>query len=357
MTDDMRVIFIKLADRLHNMQTLDAVRPDKRARIAQETLEIYAPIANRLGMGNFKGQLEDLAFPYVYPAEYKALLDRVKDKLVHKEKIVKKFINILKRNLEENGVKIVDIHGRVKHLYSLWQKLQRYHGDLAKLYDLVAVRVIVDDISDCYQALGLVHNQWNPLFGRIKDYIAMPKPNGYQSLHTTVFGIDSEIIEIQIRTKGMHEHAERGIAAHWHYQGLKHNKKALQQSASASIEWIKDLKSLGKGMANINELKQVLKLDFFSDRIFVFTPEGDVVNLPQGATPVDFAYAIHTDVGNRCSGVKINDQLKGLDTQLKNGDIVEIITSKTSHGPKRDWIKFVKTQKARSKIRQKFRME
>lgn len=351
MTTDIRVIFIKLADRLHNMQTLDAVRPDKRARIAQETLEIYAPLANRLGMGSIKGQLEDLAFPYVYPHEYKDLHDRVGGKLTAREVYVLRFQKILTNFLQKEGVPVSSVHGRAKHLYSLWRKLQRYDGDLSKIYDLVAVRIIVPTVADCYQTLGLLHSRWNPLIGRIKDYIATPKPNGYQSLHTTIFGPDGEIVEIQIRTTEMHDLAERGIAAHWHYSESKHAKKVAERESRTKLEWLEELHKWQASLKDPNELKRILSLDFFSDQIFVFTPQGDVIKLPAKSTPIDFAYAIHSDVGNACTGAKIDGKIVPLDTKLDNGDIVEIMTAKNPQGPKRDWLTFVQTQKARSHIK------
>lgn len=345
---DLRVIFIKLADRLHNMRTLHLARPDKRARIAQETLEIYAPIANRLGIGELKGELEDLAFPFVYPQEYQNLKKRVEEIISEREKYVDEFIKLLKRFLESKNIIIVDIHGRAKHLYSLWNKLRRYDNNLEKIYDLVAVRIIVKNVADCYQALGLIHSRWNPLIGRIKDYIAMPKPNGYQSLHTTIFSETGQQIEIQIRTPRMHARAEHGIAAHWSYkEQTQKTNRAFQD-----VQWIKQFNELRSIINDHKEIKQILELDFFSDRIFAFTPKGDVINLPRDASVIDFAYAIHSDIGNACTGAKINGQIKPLATRLENGDIVEIITQKNSRGPKADWLKFTRTQKARAKIKQ-----
>lgn len=355
MASDIRVILIKLADRLHNMETLDAIRPDKRARIAQETLEIYAPLAYRLGMGDIKGQLEDLAFPYVNPAEFRELQTLVASQINEREAYVKRFRRILNTYLETEGVKVIDVHGRVKHLYSLWRKLQRYNNNISKIYDLVAIRIIVPTTTDCYHALGLIHSRWNPLLGRIKDYIATPKPNGYQSLHTTVFGVDGEITEIQIRTERMHERAEYGIAAHWHYDDHKHAKTHAQEESTAKIEWLKELKKWQASLKDPRELKEALRLDLFSDQIFVYTPHGDIINLPSGATPIDFAYAIHSDVGNSCTGAKVNKKLVPLQTPLTNGDIIEIVTAKQQARPKRDWLNFVKTQKARQHIKAKLK--
>lgn len=344
--DDIRVIIIKLADRLHNMQTLDKARPDKRGRIAQETLELYSPIAYRLGMGDFKGQLEDLAFPYVYPQEFKAVKNLIGDKLETKEEYIKKFIHVIKQNLGREKIKIIDIHGRAKHLYSLWKKLNQHNNDLNKIYDLVAIRIIVPTIADCYQTLGFIHSKWNPLIGRIKDYISLPKPNGYQSLHTTIFGPSGEIIEIQIRTPEMHEHAENGIAAHWHYKERGKNQKNNPQANKI----IEELSHLGSKIKDPQEFKTSLNLDFLKDRIFVFTPEGDVVDLPVGATTIDFAYAIHSDLGHSTQSAKINGKIIPLQTELNNGDIIEIFSSNSSK-PRRDWLKFVKTTRARNHIK------
>lgn len=355
MADDIRVILIKLADRLHNMETLDAVRPDKRVRIAQETLEIYAPLAYRLGMGEIKGRLEDLAFPYVYQSEYDDLRGEIEDRVSEREKYIDRFSRVVKSYLQAEGVRVTDIHGRAKHVYSLWRKLKRYQGDLSKIYDIVAIRLIVPTIGDCYHSLGLIHARWNPLLGRIKDYIATPKPNGYQSLHTTVFGLDGEISEIQIRTAEMHEQAEFGIAAHWNYSEYKHSAPSQHSPAHGKLQWLKELRRWQASLKDPKELKEVLQLDFFSDRIFVFTPQGDVIDLPADSTPVDFAYSIHSDLGNACVGSKINNKLSPLDTKLANGDIVEILLGKQPK-PKRDWLRFIKSHKARSHIKSYFNL-
>lgn len=352
MAKDSRVILIKLADRLHNMQTLDSFRPEKQARIAQETLEIYAPIAYRLGMGQIKGQLEDLAFPYVYPEEYASIQTILASKIAERERYIRRFRRILQTHLQTEGIKEVDIHGRVKHTYSLWRKLQRYQGDMGKIYDLIAVRIIVPTASDCYRTLGLIHSRWNPLIGRIKDYIATPKPNGYRSLHTTVFGPDGEIVELQIRTPEMHEQAEQGIAAHWSYK-----EGAAHTNPNERLAWLNDLKSWQDSLKNPLELKEALRLDFFTDQIFVFTPKGEVITLPVESTPIDFAYAIHSEVAESMSGASINGKLSSLDTKLENGDIVEIHRNKHATGPKRDWLTFVKTQKARSHIKTWFHID
>ncbi len=354
MAADIRVVLIKLGDRLHNMQTLDSFRPDKRTRIAQETLEIYAPIAYRLGMGQVKGDLEDLAFPYVYAKEHVQLQALVEARVAERERYIRRFSRVLQASLEAEGIRAADVHGRVKHMYSLWRKLQRYQGDLSKIYDLVAIRIIVPTASDCYRTLGLIHSRWNPLIGRIKDYIATPKPNGYRSLHTTVFGLDGEIVEIQIRTPEMHEQAERGVAAHWSYNERKHRADTAgspEEITEARLDWLADLQRWQESLTKPDELREALRLDFFTDQIFVFTPRGEVVTLPADSTPVDFAYAIHSEVAESLQGATVNGKLTALSTPLGNGDIVEIVRGKHPKGPKRDWLRFAKTQKARSHIK------
>ncbi len=350
MTKNIRIILIKLADRLHNMQTLDALPKQKQTRIAKETLEIYAPIAHRLGMGQLKGNLEDLSFIYLYPQEYKKTKELAGKEYKTKENQLEKARRKIITQMHKNNIPIVEIHGRKKHLYSLWKKLQKHDNDIKKIYDVIALRVIVKNTQDCYKVLGLIHKMWKPLIGRIKDYIAMPKPNSYQSLHTTIFGPDGEIIEIQIRTSQMHQKAEYGIAAHWHY--LKTNKQS-EIISKDSFSWIKDLATFQENFTDKHEWSKLLKLDFFEDRIFAFTPQGDIHDLPAGGTPVDFAYAIHSEVGNNTVGSKVNGKIVRLNYKIKNGDIVEIITSKKSKGPKRDWLKSVKTSKAKDKIKSK----
>jgi len=348
MSKDIRIILIKFADRIHNMETIEGVKPEKRTRIALETIEIYAPLAYRLGMGELKGILEDLAFPYAYPKEYQWLNKLVGPAYKEKEIYLEKFINILKKQLLDHKIKC-KIHGRKKHFYSLYKKLLKHDRDLSKIYDLVAVRVIVNSIEDCYKTLGIIHSIWRPLIGRIKDFIALPKPNGYKSLHTTVFGTDGEIIEVQIRTQEMHDQAENGIASHWHYS----EKKTSEEIQSDKFVWLDELQKWQQNLKNSSELSEALKLDFFSDRIYAFSPLGDIFDLPLGATPVDFAYSIHTDLGHNCVGAKVNNKLVKLNYQLKNGDIVEIINKKDSK-PKRDWLKSVVTSRAKSKIRSFF---
>jgi len=355
MARDIRVVLIKLADRRHNMKTLQGVPEEKRLRIAKETLEIYAPLAYRLGMGKLRGQLEDLAFPYVHPEEYEKLKKLTADRLEKKEKYIEKLKKTLHKKLYKEKIKVLEIHGRAKHLYSLWRKLQRYDNDLSCIYDLVALRIVVPTVEDCYKTLGAIHKMWKPLVGRIKDYIAQPKPNGYASIHTTIFAPAGEIVEIQIRTSQMHEQAEFGIAAHWHYSEKKGTLDYLFRRASRvpkkELIWVGELTNWQKAQKDNKEVASALGMDFFSDRIFVYTPKGDIKDLPAGATPVDFAYAIHTDIGNHLGGAKINGKLVELSHPLQNGDIVEIIKAKKETGPKRDWLEIAKTSLARSRIK------
>lgn len=349
MAKDIRVILIKFADRLHNIQTLSSLPINKQKRIALETLEIYAPIANRLGMGELKGQLEDAAFPHVLSKEHEWLLRLIKKRIADDRRCVKEMIDHLQITLDKSNIRLWSIHGRTKHFYSLYQKLLEHNKDLSKIHDLVAIRIVVNTIAECYTVLGLIHEEWRPLKGRIKDYIAIPKPNGYQSLHTTVWGIGGKIVELQIRTRKMHEEAEYGIAAHWHYkEGLVRSRPLPPEQRTA---WINQLVSLQKEAKNERDYLESLKLDIFQHRIFVFTPQGDVIDLPENSTPVDFAYHIHTEVGNKCSGAKVNDSIVSLDTKLKSGDVVSIFTDKNRKGPSEDWLKFVKTNTARDRIR------
>lgn len=351
MAEDVRVMIIKFADRIHNLQTLDVQPEPKQHRIALESLEIYAPIANRLGMGEFKGILEDLSFKYINHEEYKRVLKLKEEKLKNKQILLKNIKKQTKEELEKTGIKIISIHGREKKLYSLYKKLLEKNNDIDKIYDLVAIRIIVPSIADCYASLGILHKLWTPLKGRIKDYISQPKPNYYQSLHTTVFTDNGEIVEFQVRTPEMHDEAEFGIAAHWHYDesGSKIPKKDLR--------WAKELAEIQKDILNrLSDLEEI-KVDFLQTRIFVFTPKGDVIDLPEGATPVDLAYRIHTDIGNKCIGSLVNENMATLDTKLKNGDVVEIITDKNRKGPSRDWLKFVKTKSAKERINSALRKQ
>jgi len=350
--EDVRVIIIRFADRLHNLETLDAIPPKKQYRVALESLEIYAPIANRLGMGEMKGRLEDAAFRYVYPKEYEWTKNVAQNAIRQQDAYIEHVIDETKNELANAGLAMVDMHGRKKHLYSLYRKLLKNDRNIARVYDIIALRVIVPTIADCYAALGVIHGKWTPLKGRIKDYIAQPKPNGYRSLHTTVFCDDGEIVEFQIRTQEMHEADEFGIASHWAYDETKHKSG---HGLTTPIGWMQQLADIQQ---EISDKKQFLKsleeikIDIFKDRIFVFTPNGDVIDLPEDSTPVDFAYAIHTDIGNTCSSAKVNDELAALDRTLKSGDIIEVITDKGRKGPNPDWLKFAKTRHAKSKIRQ-----
>ena len=344
MAEDIRVMILKFADRIHNLSTLDALPPQKRYRIALESLEIYAPIAGRLGMDEFKGRLEDLSFEYVYPKEYQKAKKIRDERLKGKEAFIESIQKNARKELEAAGVKINFIHGRKKRLYSFHLKLQRKNNETAKIYDMVALRIVVPTIADCYAALGILHTIWKPMKGRIKDYISQPKPNGYQSLHTTVLSDTGEVMEFQIRTTDMHEEAEFGAAAHWHYDETGAKRPAKK------IQWVKELADIQKDVLNkLSDLEEI-KVDFLQSRIFVFTPKGDVIDLPEGATPVDFAYHIHTHIGDKCNGAIVNEQMTSLDTGLKNGDVIEIITDKNRKGPSRDWLKFVKTHTAKGHI-------
>jgi GTP pyrophosphokinase len=339
---DIRVVMIKLADRLHNVSTLQYVRPDKQKRIAIETLEIYARLADRLGMGKMKAQLEDYAFPFAYPDEYHRVQTILQDYTSFNEPHLEKVAETLKEELHILEAKINRLDFRVKHLYSLWQKLKKNEYDISKVYDILALRILVPNVSDCYQALGIIHGLYKPLPGRFKDYIAIPKPNGYQSLHTTVFDGIGGIVEIQIRTEEMHDEAEYGIAAHVHYKEKKQvNKK---------IDWTKELLETQKLIEKPEEFLKHLKLDFFEERVFVYTPKGDVIELPQGATVIDFAYAIHSDIGNHIFGAKVNAKMVSIDTVLYRGDIVEILVAEKNR-PNRKWIDMCKTTFAKHQIR------
>ena len=347
MASDVRVIFMKFADRLHNLQTLYAMPKRKQQRTAKESLDIYAPIAGRLGMSEMRGELEDASFAYLNPKEYERTHAILETKVREKGTYISKIIALTEGMLTQANVTEAQVHGRVKRLYSLYKKLNRYSGDISKIYDLIAVRIILTDVEDCYIILGLLHQRWRPVPGRIKDFISQPKPNGYQSLHTTVFCEDGEIVEFQIRTQEMHELAEYGIAAHWRY-------KEKGNLSTKQLKWMEELAIIQRELADKKDFLdqlEMMKIDIFKDRIFVLTPKGDVIDLPEGGTPVDFAYAIHTDIGNKCTAVRINDQMRNLDTPLNSGDIVDIIIDKNRKSPNPDWIKFCKTRHARTKIR------
>ncbi len=356
---DIRVVIIKLVNRLHGLKTIFVFEPEKRKRLARETLEIYAPIAYRLGMRKISGELEDLAFPVVYPNEYNWLLHQVKDKYQEREKYLKGVASMVQKALEKASIKPIEIHTRAKRYFSLYRKLQRYEMDLNKIYDLVALRIIVKDIDDCYGTLGVIHKLWRPLPGRIKDYIALPKPNGYRSLHTTVFCPDGKITEFQIRTPEIHSEAEYGIAAHWYYseqKGLKsYIRRLFVKPPEKELRWIQDLQKWQKEFpAGSDDFYDFLKIDFFKDRIFVFTPRGDVINLPEHATPLDFAYHVHSSIGHRYVGAKVDGKMVALDHSLANGQVVEILTKKEEK-PSMDWLLFVKTSLAKSKIKEWFK--
>jgi GTP pyrophosphokinase len=345
MVDDVRVVVIKLADRLHNMRTLRFLPEEKQQRIAQETLEIYAPIAHRLGMGRIRGELEDLAFSYLHSSAYLELQKRVVSKSRVHEKFLGQVQDAIREKLVENSIP-AEVEGRVKRLFSIQQKLEGGRRTLDQIYDLLAVRVITDTVKNCYAALGVIHQIWRPVPGRFKDYIAMPRPNLYQSLHTTVIHA-GQPFEVQIRTQEMHRISEQGVAAHWKY---KDGKEATSDTQDQRIQWMRQLIEWVKEMQEPSEFLSTLKVDLYPEEVYTFTPKGKVVVLPRGATPVDFAYAIHTEVGHQCTGAKVNGQIVPLRHTLANGDVVEILTAK-GHGPSRDWLSFIATSKARSRIR------
>ncbi|OGY50652.1 MAG: hypothetical protein A2951_01850 [Candidatus Buchananbacteria bacterium RIFCSPLOWO2_01_FULL_56_15] len=358
MAQDIRTIVIKMADRLHNLETLQYLPAKKQRRIAEESLEIYAPIADRLGMGQIKGEIEDQSFPYVNPEAFEWMQREILPKVELKKEYIERVIKVLAKELADKKLKVVSISGRPKRIYSLYHKLLKapYDRDVSKIYDLVAARVIVPSVADCYHVLGIVHQLWKPLRGRVKDFISQPKPNGYRSLHTTVFGPEGKIVEIQIRTPQMHAQAEYGIAAHWYYKeaGDRANWRRIGDRGHTlpkKLKWIEDLVSWQKEISDSQLYLTSLTLDAFGNRIFVFTPKGDVIDLPEAATPVDFAYHVHTFIGDHCAGARINNQLVSLDTALKSGDVCEIITDKNRKGPSRDWLRFAKTTAAKAKIR------
>ena len=338
---DSRVMVIKFADRLHNLETIKYLPPEKQKRIAEETLKIYAPIAGLLGVWHLKWQLEDECFKILDPVHYQELKEKYE---IKQQKEREELINKVKKELSREAKKQnihYEISGRFKHLYSIWKKMQNKQKKFNEIYDVFAMRIIVDSISDCYKMLGIIHSLWKPKKDRFKDYISLPKPNGYRALHTTVFGPDCKLIEFQIRTKQMHDEALYGIAAHWLYKN----------PAETRSTWIKEILKIQKEAKNNDEYIKNLKFDVFQDRIFVFTPKGDVIDLPRGATPVDFAYHVHTDIGNKCVSALVNEKITTLNTELKDGDMVEIVTDKNRPGPNIDWLEFVKTSTAREHIR------
>jgi GTP pyrophosphokinase len=348
MTDDIRVVIIKLADRLHNVSTLEHLPPEKSKRIALETLEIHARLADRLGMGRLKAELEDKAFPFAFPEEYAQVKELIEKTLDTSEEHLQKVAETLQEELSVLGVTVLRMDRRVKHLYSVWQKLKKHHMDIEKIYDIVALRIIVSDVPACYQTFGIIHGLYKPLPGRIKDYIAIPKPNGYMSLHTTVFDGAGGTFEVQIRTEEMNRDAEFGVASHLRYKEI--GKESSKKKIKEKTDWTKELLAMQRDVSHHNEFLENLKMDFFENRVFVYTPKGDVIELPQDASPIDFAFAIHTNIGLHTASAKVNGKMVSLDSKLQRGDIVQITTHPKSV-PNRKWIDVCKTSLARKQIK------
>lgn len=352
MSRDIRVVIIKLADRLHNMRTLRWLQPDRRVAISQDTVEVFAPLASRLGMARIKSDLEDLSMRWLQPEAYEYIAAKVARGRAHREKLVERFVTFLQDLLQESQIPVAEISGRPKHFHSIWMKMKRQGLSFDEVFDLLAIRIITETVSDCYDCIGVIHGEWKPLPGRFKDYIAVPKENMYQSLHTTVVGIGGEIVEIQIRTRDMHRVSEMGVAAHWKYKeghGREHELDDKLVWLRQMVDWIQDVR-------DPSEFLDALRGDVFADTVFCFTPQGDVIELPQGSTVIDFAFAIHSQVGNTCVGARVNKKMAPLRTELHSGDLVEIITAKNGH-PTRDWLEFAKTNRARNKIRHHLRTE